>query len=164
MYKKIILFLTIISLTSSVLAYQGKGFRIISERVKSSAKFNGSFESVSKEDFSKAMFASANASVYNVNGHPYEYIEIKGFHSVNINNYTSQRQRYSYAYNLKCADMWVTFERELELDPNGNFSDSSISRGTFQATGSGSFSIYANTDIAGAEIAHYVAQAIASIR
>lgn len=150
-----ILILTAFSINA--LAYQGQGFRIISEKVTHSPDFkDGGFREISP----KTMYVNALSWAYNSEGRTYEYVKVRGDHNVSISNSTRATQQYTYSYTLSCESAFENFERTIEIYPNGLFTDNSSSYGTVQKENSGTFGIHVMTKVTGGESATHTADAI----
>ena len=164
MKLKVISALLLSVLSFNTFSMQGHGFRIVSEKLTQSPGFRGGFkESPSKETFSP-MYASAFTMTYDAEGKVNEHINIKSDHEVNISNYTSQTQRYIYKYTLLCENVYETFERTIDIEPHGNFSDNSHAYGDAQLDREGYYRIRAATEISGSESAFHESSAILRIR
>jgi hypothetical protein len=160
MFKKITIMIISSLISFGVYAYQGEGFKIVSEKFTSTPGFGGGF--VSQESMGEM---KKNGNVYvNVNTHDFvgkvkEYIPIRGNHEIQIFNNTANTQRYTYIYSLACEDAYQNFERVIDMYAGGTFNDRSDSFGTVQKLISGEFPIIASTKITGYETASKEAKA-----
>lgn len=159
MQLKLLSILILFAISFQAMAFEGKGFKIVSEKVTQSAGFNGGFQEIAPKK-KVDVFANAMAWAYNAEGRVMDYIKVEGDHSVNISNYSSQTQRYTYTFVLSCEDAYEKFERTVDIYPQGSFSDSSHSYGTVQKENAGTFGINVSTNISGAESAFHEANAV----
>lgn len=155
------LLLSLICLTSY--AYEGKNFRIISEKVSKSPNFQGGFIDNQKKILFKPMYMNVISWAYNAEGRTYEYVKIQGDHTISLSNDTSQTKRYKYTYALSCENAFENFEREIEIYPHGSFNDNGHSFGTVQKESSGTFGIHVMTKVTGAENGTHTSDAILRI-
>lgn len=155
---KTIAVLSLISLNA--LAYQGQGFKIISEKHTQSPGFNGSF--ISKP--ATTMTAEALAWAHDASGRPHEYIKIQGDHNINLYNNSTTTKRYTYTYTISCENAYENFERTLDLYAKGSFTDSSHSYGTVQKDSEGGYRINVGTKINGSESAWHEAHSVCRVR
>lgn len=141
--------LSLISIQAS--AYEGQGFKIISEKTTHSPGFiaSGLKENLKKKTVLR--YINARVATYDTRGHINEYIKVQADHTISISNYMSRSQRYTYKYILSCESAFYTFERTVEIYPHGYYSDSSHSYGVVQKEEPGTYRINAATQISGAE-------------
>jgi hypothetical protein len=157
MIKKII---ALSALSFSVFAYQGEGFKIVSEKFTSTPGFGGGFVSVDNvPQPAKNPNVWAKACARDASGRVKDYISVSGCHNVQIYNNTGNVQRFTYTYSLKCEDAHQVFERTLDINPQGTFTDMANSSGTVQKLNSGDFPIISSTKISGADTASDEAKA-----
>ncbi len=165
MKLKLISALILSAISIHAIAYEGKGFKIISEKVTHSPNFVGGFKEVPSKKGIAPGYAKATSWAYDASGRPGELIKIQGDHNVSLSNYTSSAQRYTYTYNLNCDKVYERFERTVELAPQGSFTDSSHSYGAAQEQSTGTFSINVGTKITGGgESAWHEAHATLRVR
>lgn len=145
----------------NAMAFEGQGFKIISERITKSPGFIGGFQEVAPKK--KSLYISALSWAYDARGRVMDYVRVQGDHNVSISNETNQTQRYTYTYILSCESAYENFERTIDIYPHGNFIDSSSSYGEVQEEETGSFRIRVATQVSGAESAFHEASAILSI-
>lgn len=159
----ILLFVTILLANGNIFAYEGKGFKIISEKITKSPGFKGGFKQLPSKKKWFPTYANAMSQAYNAEGHIKEYITIQGDHRVNIVNTTNQTRRYNYKYTLSCASAYEHFEHTIDIYPQGNFADNSRSYGLVQKEEPGVHKINVTTHISGAESASHTASGILKI-
>lgn len=136
------------ALSLNCFAFQGEGFKIISEKVTQSPGFNGGIISKSVVPKSDTLLV---AQAMNSIGKPNEYVKINSGHVVNMRNDTGKVSRYTYTYLLSCEEAYQIFERTIELEKDGSFLDVSQSYGTVQKNKEGKFPILAQTKISGGD-------------
>lgn len=164
MQLKLISAVALSVISMHVMAFEGNGFKIISDKVTHSPGFNGGFQEVALKKSVVPAYVNTMAFAYDAEGHVMDYIKIKGDHNISISNYTSQTQRYAYTYVLSCESAYEQFERTVEIYPHGNFSDSSHSYGTVQKESESTFGINVSTKISGAENSWHEAHAALRVR
>jgi hypothetical protein len=156
--------LALLAFSASALAYEGKGFKIISEKVTMSPGFDAHFESVPVKKTSLPAYVNALSWAYDAEGHVNENIYVKGDHNIDISNYTSKVVRYTYTYTLSCESLYANFSRTVELQPQGTFYDTSHSYGDVQKNREGSYGIHVGTKIEGGEYAFHQRDATLRVR
>lgn len=163
--KSLFAMMALTALSTPVLAFEGHGFKIISEKVTHSPNFKGGFQALTpkKKAFAPA-YASAMAWAYDAEGRVREYIKVQGDHNISLSNYTNQTLRYTYKYTLSCESAYEQFDRTVEIRPQGTFIDSSHSYGTVQKDKPGTFKIAVGTQISGGDTAFHDAYATLRVR
>lgn len=156
--------LALLAFSANALAYEGKGFRIINEKVTMTPGFDAHFESVPVKKTSLPAFVNTMSWAYDAEGHVKENIYVKGDHNINISNYTSKVVRYTYTYTLNCESEHASFERTIEINPQGSFDDSSHSYAVVQKDREGGYGIHVGTKIEGGEYAFHQRDATLRVR
>lgn len=159
-----ILCLTLLAFSATAMAYEGKGFKIISEKVTMTPGFDAHFESVPVKKISSPAFVNALSWAYDAEGHVKENIYVKGDHNIDISNYTSKVTRYTYTYTLNCESEHASYERTVELQPQGTFYDTSHSYAVVQKDREGGYGIHVGTKIEGGEYAFHQRDATLRVR
>lgn len=162
-----LLCLSLLAMSANVLAMEGNGFRIVSEKMTSTPGFDAHFESVETPSSLKKImspkYVNAMSWAFDARGHVREYIKVQGDHNVSITNNTSKVSRYTYTYTLYCESAYASFERTIDINPQGTFTDASHSYGTVQKDNSGTFGIHVGTKIDGGEYAFHQRDATLTI-
>lgn len=161
MFKKITIMVMASMMSFAAFAYQGEGFKIVSEKFTSTPGFGGGFVSIDNNLSQPVKNPNvwAKACARDASGRVKDYISVSGCHNVQIFNNTGNVQRFTYTYSLKCEDASQVFERTLDINPQGTFTDIANSSGTVQKLNSGEFPIIASTKISGADTASDEAKA-----
>lgn len=150
--KKISLIgLSILAFATASYAEEGKGYHIVSESIKSSPGFNGHITHDNVKKKLAGIITGVTADTYDRSGNVNQYIKVDSDHSVNIVNNTDYIQRYTYVYKLMCEQEYQEFDRTVDIDPHGNFSDQSHNYGVVQMGKPIQTHIIATTEISGAE-------------
>ena len=145
-------FKIITGIALSLISINALAEKTISEHFKSTPGFNAGIYSLgSKKNSLSPQTASARVSVNGKSGRVRDFIKIDANHSIDINNKHSKTMRYTYRYNMKCADMSANYDRTIELEPGESFHNSSYSYGTVQRMEPGTWRIEAETIIEGSE-------------
>ena len=155
--KTILLFFGALLASMGVFAYEGKGFKIISEEMTQSPGFKGGIKHLPSKKKWLPMYANAMSQAYDAEGHVKEHITIQGGHSINLVNSTNQTRRYSYKYTLSCAGAYEHFGQTIDIYPQGSFADNSRTYGVVQKEEPGVHKINVTTQISGAESASHTA-------
>lgn len=134
---------------TQALALEGKDFRIISEKIEKSPNTIGGFVPKETKSTDKTFYVSAWAQAKDAQGHTHQNILISANHSFNISNYTSQKQRYAYKYDLSCDGRYVTKTDYVEVAPGGYLTSASESYMYLLHSTLGSWVIQALTEVTG---------------
>ena len=143
-------------------ALEGKGFRILSEKIETSPNTQGGFIPKSSDHSSRYMVQTWSQA-YNAQGRIHENIRLTGSHSLNIGNYTSQKQLYHYKYELNCDGRYVKKTDVIEVLPGGYMTDSGTSFLSASFTSPGSRGITVLTEVTGESSGNHYAKAVLDV-
>jgi hypothetical protein len=144
-YLLSILFLGLMQLNAY--AYEGHGFRVLSETVEHSPGVTGKFvSSVSKKTPGIALSWS---QAYDARGFANTNVVLTGSHSISVTNYTNQNQIYNYKYELNCDGQYFRKVDRIEVRPGGVVNQSGSSFLTTYHRQKGLFQINASTAVSG---------------
>lgn len=143
-----VLGLTVVSLQAY--AHQGKGYRIISEKVEMSpGAIGGLIELDSKSNGDTRKYAEVMTSAPDKTMDRNESVYVEGYHTMSIRNTTQQTQLYKYVMEVNCGNRSFRNIKHIELYPQGTFTNSSSSYLVVQENRPGTYKINAITEIVG---------------
>ena len=161
--RKIVLALLALNVCSAAIAYQASvGTRVSEPRITNNGFQDFKVTSSDKTAMSPK-YVSAMAMTSDQSGRPGENVHVKSWHNITLSNYTKKVQRYTYTYRLVCQSHSGTYSRDVDLQPNGTFSDSAQSFGVVQEN-EGTYRISSATQITGGESVFHDANAVLRIR
>ena len=148
--RKFILTLAASTITMNAFAIN-ECVRTISEHTSITPGFSGGFYSITEKKTTSPNATDARVFVTSKSGKVNQFITVDASHSVYIINNSDKSQRYSYHYDLKCADGAANYDRTIEIPARGNFRNDSYSYVAIQKTQPGTWRIEGQTKINGAE-------------
>lgn len=141
--------LTLSAASLNLYAYEGRGFKIIDEKITSSKNSHGGI--VSLPILYSLGSTASGAMVSDKAGKPNQFVRLDSDHSLSIRNNNLEVKSYTYKYFLTCGDFNQSFERTLSIEPNGYFDDHAQIFGNVQKALVGNYKITATTWINGSE-------------
>ena len=155
MKLKLIITALIASMSMNTFALQGKGFKLLSETIESSPGAIGGF--VQKSSSNMPFYVYAWSHAHDAQGRPHQNIQLHGNHSFTINNYTNQKQIYTYKYEINSDGQYFRKIDHIEVIPGGFAMDSADSFLAIVHSHVGTWTINAITDVTGETRNNYIA-------
>ncbi|OGT41164.1 MAG: hypothetical protein A3F42_00785 [Gammaproteobacteria bacterium RIFCSPHIGHO2_12_FULL_37_34] len=143
---KFVISALIASMSMNAFALEGKGFKILSETIESSPGAIGGFI---QQSSSSKPYVYTWSLAHNADGHPHQNVRLWGNHSFNVNNYTKEKQIYTYKYEITCDGQYFRKIDKVQVAPGGFLTDSADSFLYTSHSRAGSWTINVITDVTG---------------
>jgi len=163
--RTVILAISLMAISTSYAEY-GKGYKVLSERFISTPGSNAKIVHDEIQNFTlpqAKLDVSGSVMTYDARGKIMEFIKVESDHSITLVNYTSSTKRYTYNFVLSCDSAYSNFGKDVELAPQGFYTDSAHLYGTVQEEKEGSWGIHAQTSTTGAENYERESSAVLSV-
>ena len=110
----------------NVFAWEGRGFKIISEKTEMTPGLKGTFVRTNNYLTNKNTTINATQAMslaHDAHGLVNQNIEIYGQHSYYIFNNTSIKQRYHFNYTTECNHQFMSHYGDVDVEKGGRFQD-----------------------------------------
>jgi hypothetical protein len=156
--KSIMITLALSTISLNAMALEGKGVKLLSEKIESSPGMKAGFIQQAPTMQSKSYHVvMVHSQAHDAQGRVRTNVRLLGNHSFYINNYTNQIQTYTYKYELNCDGRYIRKIDHVSVAPGGYARDSADSFLYTDHSTTGSWAINAVTDVNGESSGNHVA-------
>ncbi len=145
MKLKLLALATLSIVSVQAMAWEGQGFRVINEQNSSSAGVDGSFKRMAPS----GNIAQTTATTFNVRGQVRQNLRIDGQHTIYIQNYTQNKQKYNIAYKVEADGQNFMHTAVVEVDKGGYARDFAGTTFVTNKNNPGTWAIKATTSVSG---------------